>query len=129
MPQLPTVIPSVITIENTGGIILSVKFSREIVFGHASSSIRLLVFCRCLFFLLLFSKVLAMEWGVTDDQYSDEWIPLVMPSERILLMNCVSYIDGMNLSIKRFNGVVPPPNSAIHSESTHSLRYTCYSIE
>jgi hypothetical protein len=29
MPQLPTGIPSVITVENTNGIILSVKFSRE----------------------------------------------------------------------------------------------------
>jgi hypothetical protein len=32
MPQSPTAIPSVITMENTDGIISSVKFSRELFF-------------------------------------------------------------------------------------------------
>jgi hypothetical protein len=44
MPQSPTAIPSVITIENTDGIILSVKFSREKKFWRASPSVRPSVF-------------------------------------------------------------------------------------
>jgi hypothetical protein len=44
MPQSPTAIPLVITIENTNGIILSVKFSREKKFWRASPSVRPSVF-------------------------------------------------------------------------------------
>jgi hypothetical protein len=33
MPQSPTDIPSVITVENTNGIIPSIKFLREFFFG------------------------------------------------------------------------------------------------
>jgi len=43
---------------------------------------------------------------ITDDQYSDRRILSVRPSIKILLMNCVSYTDGMRLSIKLFNGEV-----------------------
>jgi hypothetical protein len=99
MPQSPTAIPSVITIENTDGIILSVKFSREKNFWRASPSVRPSVFG---FFLFLIE--LATERGITDDQ--DGRIPSVMPLVRILPTNCMPYTDGMNPSVKLFNGVV-----------------------
>jgi len=43
-----------------------------------------------------------MEREITDDQYCDGCILSV----KILPMNCVSYIDKMNPSVKLFNGVV-----------------------
>jgi len=40
MPQSPTSVSSVITVENTDEIIPSLKFSREIFFCRASPSVR-----------------------------------------------------------------------------------------
>jgi hypothetical protein len=47
-----------------------------------------------------------MERGITDDQYSDRRIMSVMLSVKMLPMNFLSYTDGMNPSVKLFNGVV-----------------------
>ena len=44
----------------------------------------------------------AMEMGITDDYYSERRIP----SEKFLPINCVSYTDEINPSVKLFNGVV-----------------------
>jgi len=44
----------------------------------------------------------ATEKKITDDQYFDRRVP----SLKILLTNCVLYIDGMNPPVKLFNGVV-----------------------
>ena len=44
--------------------------------------------------------------GITDDQYSDRLIPSARSSVKMLPTNCVSYTDGMHLSVKLFNGVV-----------------------
>jgi len=52
----------------------------------------------------LFPIELATERGITDDQ--DRRIPSVMPLVRILPTNCMPYTDGMNPSVKLFNGVV-----------------------
>jgi len=52
----------------------------------------------------LFPTKLATERGITDDQ--DGRIPSVMPLVRILPKNCMPYTDGMNPSVKLFNGVV-----------------------
>jgi len=43
-----------------------------------------------------------MKRGITDDQYSNRRIPSV----KMLPMNCVSYTDGMNPSVKLFYGIV-----------------------
>jgi hypothetical protein len=47
-----------------------------------------------------------MEWEITDDKYSDEQIPSVRPSVKILPTNCIPYTDRMNPCVKLFNGVV-----------------------
>lgn len=43
-----------------------------------------------------------MKRKITDDQYSDRRIPSV----KKLPINCMSYTDGMILSIKLFNSIV-----------------------
>jgi hypothetical protein len=43
-----------------------------------------------------------MKRGITDDQYSNRRIPSV----KMLPINCFSYTDGMNLSVKLFYGIV-----------------------
>jgi hypothetical protein len=48
----------------------------------------------------------ATEMGITDDQYSDRHVPLVMLSVKMLPMNCVFYTNRMHPSVKLFNGVV-----------------------
>jgi hypothetical protein len=103
MPQLPTAIPSVITVENTNGIIPSVKFSREKKNWRASHSVRPSVFG-----FFLFPTELATEQGITDDQYFNGQISSVRLSVKILLTNCVPYTDEMNPSVKLFNGIVRP---------------------
>jgi hypothetical protein len=87
MPQSPTAIPSVITMENTDGIISSVKFSRE------------LFFLACLAVFFLFPTQLATEWEITDNQYSDGRIPSVRPSVKLLPTTCMPCTDGMNESV------------------------------
>jgi hypothetical protein len=64
---------------------------------RASLSVRPSVFD-----FFLFSIELATEKEITNDQYSDGRIRSV----KILPTNCVSYTNGMNLSVKSFNGVV-----------------------
>jgi hypothetical protein len=44
--------------------------------------------------------------GITDNQYSDRLIISMMLSVKILLINCMSYTDRNNLSVKLFNGIV-----------------------
>ena len=102
MPQSPTNILSVITIENTDGMISLVTFSREIGF-----------FARFIFYknvgvssVFLFFTELAIKREITNDQYFDKRIPLVGLSGKILLTNYMPYTDRMNLSVKLFNGVV-----------------------
>jgi hypothetical protein len=66
MPQSPTDILSVITVDNIDGMILSILFSREKKFWPR------FVVCKTVggwFFLFLIES--AMEWGITEDQYSD----------------------------------------------------------
>ena len=91
---------SVITIENTDGIIPSVKLSREFFFGA------LPVFNTISVWFFLFPTKLATEQRITDDQYSGRRIPSVMPSVKMLPTNCVSYTNRMNPSVKLFNGVI-----------------------
>jgi hypothetical protein len=57
-------------------------------------------------FGFFFSTEVATERGITDDQYSNRRILSVMPSVKMLPTNVLSYIDGMNPSVKLFNGVV-----------------------
>jgi hypothetical protein len=54
----------------------------------------------------LFPTKGAMERGITDDQYSDRRIMSVMLSVKMLPMSFLSYTDGINPSVKLFNGVV-----------------------
>jgi len=56
------------------------------------------------FFIFLTESV--TERGITDDQYSNGWIPSVRPLVKILPTDCVPYTDGINPSVKLFNGVV-----------------------
>jgi hypothetical protein len=107
MPQLPKAIPSVITVENTNGIIPSVKFSRE------KKKLARFAFCKTVggpsvFGFFLFPTELATEQGITDDQYFNGQISSVRLSVKILLTNCVPYTDEMNPSVKLFNGIVRP---------------------
>jgi len=57
-------------------------------------------------FFFFFSTEVATERGITDDQYSNRRILSVMPSVKMLPTNVLSYTDGMNPSVKLFNGVV-----------------------
>jgi len=54
----------------------------------------------------LFPTESVTEQGITDDHYSDGQIPSVRQSVKMLPMNCVPYTDGINPSVKQFNGVV-----------------------
>jgi hypothetical protein len=66
MPQSPTVIPSVITVENTDGYILSIKVSRE------KKNLARFAVCKTIgVWFFLFPTELATEQGITDDRYSD----------------------------------------------------------
>jgi len=56
---------------------------------------------RCLVFFL-FPIESATDSRITDDQNFDRRIPSI----KFLSTSCVSYTDGMNLSVKLFNGVV-----------------------
>jgi hypothetical protein len=97
MPQSPTAIPSVISVENTNKIIPLVKFSREIFFFFARFAV-----CKTVsvwFFYFRQSYRRNGELPMID-------IPSVMLSVRILPTNCVPYTNKMNPSIKLFNGVV-----------------------
>jgi len=69
-------------------------------FGALPPSVKPLVFG------FFFPTEVAMEMEITDDQYFDRQIPLVRPSVKILLTNCMSYTDRMHLLVKLFNGVV-----------------------
>ena len=94
MPQSPTVIPSMITVENTDGIISSVKFSRELFF------LACLAVCKTIgVWFFLFPIKLATEREITDNQYSDGRIPSVRPSVKLLPMTCMPCTDGMNESV------------------------------
>jgi hypothetical protein len=57
-------------------------------------------------FVFLFPTALEMEWKIIDDQYSDGRILLVRPSIKMLPTVCMPHTDGMNPSVKLFNGVV-----------------------
>ena len=52
--------------------------------------------------MVFFPTEVAMERGITDDQYFDRRILSV----KMLPTNCVPYTDGMNPSVKLFKGVV-----------------------
>ena len=58
--------------------------------------------CKTVGVFFLFSTELATEREITDDQYSDGRIRSV----KILPTNCVPYTNGMNPSVKPFNGVM-----------------------
>jgi hypothetical protein len=105
MPQSPTASPSVITVENTDGIIMSKSSCWKKNFQRAPPSVIPSVFRRYLVFFLFPTK-LATEQGIFDDQYSDRRILSVKLSVKILPMNSVSSTDGINSSVKLFNGVV-----------------------
>jgi len=92
-------IPSVITFENTVGHIPSVKFSREFFLARFAV-------CKTVDVFFFFSTKVGTGRGITNDRYFDRRILSVMLSVRILPTNCVSYTDGINLSVKLFNGVV-----------------------
>jgi hypothetical protein len=53
-------------------------------------------------FGFLFPTESAMEWKITNNQYSDGRIPSV----KMLPMDFVPYTDRINPSVKLFNGVV-----------------------
>jgi len=57
-------------------------------------------------FGFFFLTEVATERGIIDDQYSNRRILSVMPSVKMLPTNVLSYTDGMNPSVKLFNGVV-----------------------
>jgi hypothetical protein len=90
MPPSPTDIPSVITVENTDKIILSVMFSVENFFCRASQSVRPSVFRWWLVFFKFLTES-PMKWGITDDQYSDGRIL----SGKMLPTNFMPYTDGI----------------------------------
>ena len=71
------------------------KVLAGIFFDAFSSFVRPSVFC-------FLPTNAAMEMGITDDYYSERRIP----SENFLPINCVSYTDKINPSVKLFNGVV-----------------------
>jgi hypothetical protein len=78
-----------------------VKFSQKnYFFGALPLSVRPSVFG------FFFSIEVATEMKITDDQYFDRRISSVRPLVKVLLMNCVSYINKIYPSIKLFNGVV-----------------------
>jgi hypothetical protein len=49
---------------------------------------------------------MVMEGEITNDHASDGLIPSAMPSVKVLLTVFVPHTDGINPSIKLFNGVV-----------------------
>jgi len=81
------------------------KFAGKVLAGnffwHAS-----LVYKTISVWFFLFLIELATKRGITDDQYSDGRIPLVVPSIKMLPMNCVSYTDRMHPLVKLFNSIV-----------------------
>jgi len=105
MPQSPTASPSVITVENTDGIIMSIKFLLEKKIS-ARSPVCNTIGVPSVFGFFLFPTKLATEQGILYDQYSDRRILSVKLSVKILPMNSVSSTDGINSSVKLFNGVV-----------------------
>jgi hypothetical protein len=62
------------------------------------------VFRRWLVFLFPIES--ATEWEITEDQYFDGQIPSVRPSGKMLMTDFVPYTNGINPSVKLFNGVV-----------------------
>jgi hypothetical protein len=56
--------------------------------------------------MFFFPTEVATKIEITNDQYSNRRIPSVMLSVKNFPMNCVSYTDGINPSVKLFNGVV-----------------------
>jgi len=101
MPQSPTDSPSVNTVGKTDGLIPSVKFSRGIFFWRALSSVM-----SSLFGFFVLPTELATEWEIIDDPNSNEQIPSVTPSVKILPTVLVPHTDEPNPSVKLFNGVV-----------------------
>jgi len=73
-------------------------------FCRASPSVRPSVFRRWLVFLFPIES--ATEWEITEDQYFDGQIPSVRPSGKMLMTDFVPYTNGINPSVKLFNGVV-----------------------
>jgi hypothetical protein len=101
MPQSLTGFSSVITVENIDGSITSVKFSRELFFWRASLSIR-----PTMVGFSLFLTESGTERGITDDQYFNGRILSVRSSVKMLPTDYMPYTDGINPSVKLFNGVV-----------------------
>ena len=54
----------------------------------------------------LFPIESATEWEITEDQYFDGQIPSVRPLGKMLVTDFVPYTNGINPSVKLFNGVV-----------------------
>jgi hypothetical protein len=57
-------------------------------------------------FFFFFPTEVAIEMGITDDQYSNKQILSVMQSVKCFPTNCMSYTDEINPSVKLFNGVL-----------------------
>jgi len=116
MPQLPTDWPSVIKCwkyRKNNSVSKVLAWKKKI--WHS------LFVCKTVG--VFFSTEVATEMGITDNQYSNRWIPSVMLSVKKILMNCVSYTNGNNLSVKLFNGVV---QSTLHnSKSTKTNASFC----
>jgi hypothetical protein len=91
MPQSPTNISLVITIENTDEIIPSVKFSRE------KNILARFSVCTTSMFGFFIPDSISNEWEITDRS---------ILSVKMLPTVCVSHTDRMNPSVKLFNGVV-----------------------
>jgi len=101
----PSVMPSVITLESTDGVIPSVMFPRETFFWHAR--IRL-YFCQCFrrWVVFLFATELVTEMGFTDDCYTDGRDPSVTPSVLFLPTEFIAVTNGIGPSVKLDNVVV-----------------------
>ena len=103
MPQSPTDILSVITVEHTGVFIPSVTWWREFFFGALIRLEFRRQFRRYFFFI---TDRNGDGIRITDAHDSDGINPSEIPSVIILPTVCVSYTDGINPSVKLYNGVV-----------------------
>jgi hypothetical protein len=101
------------TFGNTDRISLSVKFSREKKIWRSTVGV----------WVFFFPTEVATEMEIADDQYSDRHIPSVMPSVKMLPMNCVFYTDRMHPSVKLFNGVVSNHKIKPNKFSLPQLRF------
>jgi hypothetical protein len=103
--DIPSVMPSVLTVEISDGFIPSVMFPWETFFWRARIRLedRRCSIGGCFF---LFAIDLATEMGVTDDCYTDGHVPSVKPSVIISPTDFIAFTDGISPSVKLDNVVV-----------------------